>query len=135
MFMFKNNYQKSDSLAQIYGMLSLMSCLLFVFFSMYVDENFSFFENWHLNPLLMTIIVFLLASIFFLVLYTKNNSSASKMKELLFENFWTEKATIMIQNFNNYQLDKALNIARTYENKKNEELVKEIENLKEEFSF
>jgi hypothetical protein len=41
----------------------------------------------------------------------------------------------MIQNFNNYQLDKALNIARTYENKKNEELVKEIENLKEEFSF
>ena len=132
--MFKNKYQKSDSLAQIYGMLSLMSCLLFVFFSMYVDKNFSFFENWHPNPLLITIIVFLLASIFFLILYTKNNSSASKMKELLFDNFWTEKATIMIQNFNNSQLDKALNIARTYENRKNKELVKEIEFLKEEFN-
>lgn len=132
--MFKNKYQKSDSLAQTYGMLSLISCLLFVFFSMYVDESFSFFENWHPNPLLITIIVFSLASIFFLVLYIKNNSSASKMKELLFYNFWTEKATIMIQNFNDSQLDKALNIARIYENKKNEELVKEIEFLKEEFN-
>lgn len=132
--MFKNKYQKSDSLAQIYGMLSLISCLLFVFFSMYVDEKFSFFENWFLNPLLITILIFSLASIFFLVLYTKNNSSASKMKELLFDNFWTEKANIMVQNFNDSQLDKALNIARIYENKKNEELVKEIEFLKEEFN-
>ena len=132
--MFKNKYQKSDSLAQVYGMLSLISCLLFVFFSMFVDKSFSFFENWHLNPLLITIIIFSLASIFFLVLYIRNNSSASKMKELLFDNFWTEKATIMIQNFNDYQLDKALNIARTYENKKNEELVREIEFLKKEFN-
>ena len=132
--MFKNKYQKSDLLAQTYGVLSLMSCLLFVFFSMYVDEKFSFFENWFLNPLFITILIFSLASIFFLVLYTKNNSSASKMKELLFDNFWTEKATIMVQNFNDSQLDKALNIARIYENKKNEELVKEIEFLKEEFN-
>ena len=40
----------------------------------------------------------------------------------------------MIQNFNDSQLDKALNIARAYENKKNEELFKEIEKLKNEFS-
>ena len=132
--MFKNKYQKSDSLAQAYGMLSLISCLLFVFFSMFVDESFSFFENWFLNPLFITILIFSLASIFFLVLYTRNSSSASKMKELLFDNFWTEKATIMVQNFNDSQLDKALNIARTYENKKNEELIKTIENLKKEFN-
>lgn len=132
--MFKNKYQKSDSLAQAYGMLSLISCLLFVFFSMFVDESFSFFENWFLNPLFITILIFSLASIFFLVLYTRNSSSASKMKELLFDNFWLEKATLMIENFNDYQLDKALNIARTYENKKNEELFKEIENLKKEFN-
>lgn len=133
--MFKNKYQKSDSLAQIYGMLSLISCLLFVFFSMFVDENFSFFENWFLSPLFITIIVFSLVSIFFLVLYTKNNLSASRMKELLFNSFWTEKATIMIENFNDSQLTKALEIAKSSENKKNEELIKKIENLKNEFSI
>lgn len=132
--MFKNKYQKSDSLAQTYGILSLISCFLFVFIFVYYEEQISFFENWHLNPLFITIIVFSLVSIFFLILYTKNNLSASKMKELLFDNFWTEKATIMIQNFNDYQLTKALEIAQNYENKKNEELLKEVEKLKEEFS-
>ena len=40
----------------------------------------------------------------------------------------------MIQNFNDYQLTKALEIAQNYENKKNEEFLKEVEKLKEEFS-
>ena len=40
----------------------------------------------------------------------------------------------MIKNFNNSQLKKALDIANDFENKKNEELIKTIENLKKEFN-
>lgn len=133
--MFKNSYQKRDTLAQISGILSFIMLLMFVFVSIYYGDKFAFIENWNLIFPFIMILISLLASIFFLIIYMKNSSSAIKMENLLSDNFWTEKATIMIENFNDYQLDKALNIARNYENKKNEKLFKEIDKLKDEFNI
>ena len=133
--MFKNDYQKKDALAQISGILSFIMLLIFVFVSIDYGENFSFIENWNLSFSFIMIFVSLLASIFFLIVYMKNSSSETNMRMLLLKKFWLEKTTMIIEYFNDSEFKKALDIAKNFENQKNEELIKEIENLKEEFSI
>ena len=133
--MFNNNYQKKDALAQISGILSLISLLIFVFVSVYYGDNFVFIENWNLSFSLIMVLVSLLASIFFLIIYMKNSSSAINMRMLLLKKFWLEKTTMIIEYFNDSEFNKALDIAKNFENQKNEELIKEIEKLKDEFSI
>ena len=133
--MFNNNYQRKDALAQISGILSLISLLIFVFVSVYYGDNFVFIENWNLSFSFIMILISLLASIFFLIIYMKNSSSATNMRVLLLKKFWLEKTTMIIEYFNDSEFKKALDIAKNFENQKNEELIKEIENFKEEFSI
>jgi hypothetical protein len=42
---------------------------------------------------------------------------------------------MIIEYFNDSEFKKALDIAKNFENQKNEELIKEIEKLKDEFSI
>ena len=133
--MFKNNYQKRDTLAQISRILSLISLLIFVFVSVYYGDNFVFIENWNLSFSFIIVLVSLLASIFFLIIYMKNSLSATNMRVLLLKKFWLEKTTMIIEYFNDSEFKKALDIAKNFENQKNEELIKEIEKLKDEFSI
>lgn len=132
--MFKNKYQKRDTLAQISGILSFILLLMFVFVSINYGDNFVFIENWNLSFSFIMVLVSLLASIFFLIIYMKNSLSATNMRMLLLKKFWLEKTTMIIEYFNDSEFKKALDIAKDFENQKNEELIKEIENLKEEFS-
>lgn len=133
--MFKNNYQKKDTLAQISGILSFISLLMFVFVSVKYGDNFVFIENWNLSFSFIIILVSLLASIFFLIIYMKNSLSATNMRMLLLKKFWLEKTTMIIEYFNDSEFKKALDIAKNFENQKNEELIKEIDKLKDEFNI
>lgn len=133
--MFKNKYQKRDTLAQISGILSFIMLLMFVFVSVKYGDNFVFIENWNLSFSFIMVLVSLLASIFFLVVYMKNSLSTTNMRMLLLKKFWLEKTTMIIEYFNDSEFKKALDIAKNFENQKNEELIKEIDKLKDEFNI
>ena len=132
--MFKNIYQKRDTVAQIYGVLALISCFIFVFVSISYADDFVFVDKWYPSFSFFMILFSLLISILFLVFNIKNATSVVDMEKLLLDNYWFEKTKLMIKNFNNSQLKKALDMANDFENKKNEELIKTIENLKKEFN-